>query len=89
MHINPNISHKDGWKYDWKPFHISITSIRICLKKVKNKVNQKYPYLLGSKFVNGDFFCLLLTCICLFTFGDINVVTVEGGFNKKNRKYIC
>jgi len=63
MHINPNKSHKDGWKYYWKPFHISITTIRIHFKKVKNKVNQKYPHLLGGKIVNGGIFGLHFKCI--------------------------
>jgi hypothetical protein len=32
---------------------------KICFKKVENKVNQKYPHLLGGKFENGDIFGLL------------------------------
>jgi len=80
MHIKPNKWHKNKWKYNCKPSHTSIIIINIQFQKIRIKqnlkVDQKYPHLLGGKFVNGDIFSLLLKFSCSITFGDIDIILV-------------
>jgi hypothetical protein len=46
--------------------------------------NQKYPCLLGDKFVNGNTFALLLKLICPFSLGGMNIIIfLRCGYNRK------
>jgi hypothetical protein len=67
---------------------ISILTISFHFQKIRTKqilkVDQKYPHLLCSKFVNEDTFSLLLKLSCSITFGDIDITTVlRCGHNRK------
>jgi hypothetical protein len=91
VHISPKKQHKNWWKHNWNPFYTSITTIKNTLKKKEQtnlKLDQKYPHLLGDKFVNGDIFYLFKKHVCSFTFGGINI-TIFFRCDSNARNKIC
>jgi len=88
MHIKPTSSIKMGGNIIINhPTSLSLL-YEFTFKKIRTKqilkVDQKYPHLLGGKFVNGDTFSLLKKLNCFIIFRNIDIIIVLRGGRNKN-----